>query len=71
MLLLAPISPAAQSMIEKSSAAPDHPTWSLDGLRLGAVQMAPALPGMMAFAVAIGATEARKGFALADALLMN
>jgi len=48
-----------------------HPTWSLDGLRLGAMLMAPALPGMMAFAIAIGATEARKGFAPIEAALMN
>ena len=33
--------------------------------------MAPALPGMMAFAIAIGATEARKGFAPIEAALMN
>jgi predicted branched-subunit amino acid permease len=48
-----------------------RPSWSLDGLRLGAAMMAPALPGMMAFAIAVGATEARKGFALAEAFLMN
>ena len=53
------------------SAVPDRPTWSLDGLRLGAMLMAPALPGMIAFAIAVGATEARKGFVLADAMLMN
>ena len=53
------------------SAVPDQPVWSLDGLRLGAALMAPALPGMMAFAVAVGATEARKGFSLAEAMLMN
>ena len=58
-------------MTENPSAVPDRPVWSLDGLRLGAVLMAPALPGMMAFAVAVGATEARKGFALADAMMMN
>jgi len=33
--------------------------------------MAPALPGMMAFAITIGATEARKGFAPIEAALMN
>jgi branched chain amino acid efflux pump len=47
------------------------PTWSLAGLRLGATLMAPALPGMIAFAIAVGATEARKGFGLIDSLLMN
>ena len=58
-------------MTRNQSAVSDHPVWSLDGLRLGATLMAPALPGMMAFAIAVGATEARKGFALAEALLMN
>lgn len=58
-------------MTRDRSAVFDHPVWSLDGLRLGTALMAPALPGMMAFAVAVGATEARKGFALAEALLMN
>jgi predicted branched-subunit amino acid permease len=58
-------------MTDNRSAASDRPVWSLDGLRLGAALMAPALPGMMAFAVAVGATEARKGFALAEAMLMN
>src|SRR5580704_9572351 len=58
-------------MAENPSAARDRPTWSLDGLRLGAVMMLPALPGMMAFAIAVGATEARKGFGLLDAILMN
>jgi predicted branched-subunit amino acid permease len=47
------------------------PTWSLAGLRLGVLLMLPALPGMAAFAVAVGATEARKGFAFLDAALMN
>jgi predicted branched-subunit amino acid permease len=58
-------------MTRKQSADPDRPFWSLDGLRLGAMLMAPALPGMMAFAVAVGATQARKGFTLIEAFLMN
>ena len=58
-------------MTQDRSAASRRPTWSLDGLRLGAMLMAPALPGMMAFAIAIGATEARKGFAPIEAALMN
>jgi predicted branched-subunit amino acid permease len=58
-------------MTRTQSAVSDRPVWSLDGLRLGAALMAPALPGMMAFAIAVGATEARKGFALAEAFLMN
>ena len=47
------------------------PTWSLDGLRLGIVLMLPALPGMVAFGAAVGATAARKGFGLLDTMLMN
>jgi predicted branched-subunit amino acid permease len=58
-------------MTHDRSAASRRPSWSLDGLRLGAMLMAPALPGMMAFAIAIGATEARKGFAPIEAALMN
>jgi predicted branched-subunit amino acid permease len=58
-------------MTDDRSAAYRRPSWSLDGLRLGAILMAPALPGMMAFAIAIGATEARKGFAPIEAALMN
>lgn len=49
----------------------DAPTWSLDGLRLGAILMLPALPGMIAFGIAVGATAARKGFGLVDSMLMN
>jgi predicted branched-subunit amino acid permease len=58
-------------MTDNRSDVSGQPVWSLDGLRLGAALMAPALPGMMAFAVAVGATEARKGFSLAEAMLMN
>ena len=47
------------------------PIWSLAGLRLGVRLMLPALPGMIAFALAVGATEARKGFGFVDAALMN
>ncbi len=47
------------------------PTCSFAGLRLGIMLMLPALPGMIAFAVAVGATEARKGFGALDAALMN
>jgi predicted branched-subunit amino acid permease len=47
------------------------PTWSLAGLRLGVRLMLPALPGMIAFALAVGATEARKGFGFLHAGLMN
>jgi len=48
-----------------------EPTWSLAGLRLGIRLMLPALPGMIAFAVAVGATEARRGFGFLHAALMN
>jgi predicted branched-subunit amino acid permease len=58
-------------MTEHPPAAATRPTWSLAGLRVGAFLLLPALPGMMAFGAAVGATEARKGFALLDALLMN
>src|SRR5215469_569264 len=58
-------------MTETRAARADGPTWSLAGLRLGAALLLPALPGMMAFAVAVGATEARKGFDALTSLLMN
>jgi branched chain amino acid efflux pump len=58
-------------MTDNPSAVSDRPAWSLDGLRLGAALMLPAMPGMMAFAIAIGATEARKGFVPIEAALMN
>jgi predicted branched-subunit amino acid permease len=47
------------------------PSWSLAGLRLGAMLALPALPGMIAFGMAVGATAARKGFSLVDSVLMN
>ncbi|HEY1542427.1 MAG TPA: AzlC family ABC transporter permease [Xanthobacteraceae bacterium] len=58
-------------MTDSRAARADRPTWSLAGLRLGASLLLPALPGMMAFAVAVGATEARKGFDALTSLLMN
>jgi predicted branched-subunit amino acid permease len=58
-------------MTENRSALVDRPTWSLAGLRLGAFLLLPSLPGMMAFGAVVGATEARKGFDLLTALLMN
>lgn len=45
--------------------------WSVDGLALGARMLLPVVPGMMAFAVAVGSTTAQKGFSFADCLLMN
>jgi predicted branched-subunit amino acid permease len=47
------------------------PSWSLAGLALGARLALPAAPGMIAFAIAVGATSARKGFSLVDTMLMN
>jgi predicted branched-subunit amino acid permease len=49
----------------------DKPYWSVAGLRLGAVLALPIVPGMIAFAIAVGATSARKGFGLLDSLLMS
>lgn len=52
---------------------PPHtaPQWSWTGLALGARLALPAMPGMIAFAIAVGATSARKGFTLVDTILMN
>jgi predicted branched-subunit amino acid permease len=47
------------------------PYWSAGGLALGARLALPALPGLIAFGLAVGATAARKGLGVADALLMN
>src|SRR4051794_12549761 len=49
----------------------DRPYWSWEGLTLGARLALPALPGLVAFGLAVGTTAARKGFGLFDALLMN
>jgi predicted branched-subunit amino acid permease len=70
LLLLAPL-PLCGPMTEAKAVLVDKPFWSLAGLRLGAWLLLPSLPGMMAFGAAVGATEARKGFDLAYALLMN
>ncbi|HEY2135031.1 MAG TPA: AzlC family ABC transporter permease [Xanthobacteraceae bacterium] len=58
-------------MTANESKVADTPTWSLDGLRLGAFLSLPCLPGMIAFGIAVGATAARKGFGLLDSILMN
>jgi predicted branched-subunit amino acid permease len=58
-------------MTEDRFDADARPFWSLAGLRLGTWLLLPSLPGMMTFGAAVGATEARKGFDLAHALLMN
>jgi predicted branched-subunit amino acid permease len=54
-----------------TTSRPAKPTWSLAGLRLGAVLALPALPGMIAFGLAIGATEACKRLGVLDSALMN
>jgi predicted branched-subunit amino acid permease len=47
------------------------PRWTLDAFREGAWQMLPLLPGLAAFGMAFGTVAARKGFSLADTLLMT
>jgi predicted branched-subunit amino acid permease len=56
-----------------NSSEPDsgRPYWSVEGLSLGARLALPAVPGLIAFGLAVGTTAARKGLALFDALLMN
>lgn len=49
----------------------DPPYWTPRGLRLGLMSVVPVMPGMLAFAIAVGATSARKGLSLADTVLMN
>jgi len=50
---------------------PSSPYWSFSGLALGAQQALPAIPGLVAFGLAVGTTAARKGLGLFDAVLMN
>jgi branched chain amino acid efflux pump len=64
-------SPAHPFMTPNRTARSDRPIWSLDGLRLGAALMLPAMPGMIAFGIAVGATAARKGFTLLESIVMN
>lgn len=45
--------------------------WTLEGFRQGAFQILPLMPGLFAFGLAFGTVAARKGFTLADALLMS
>jgi predicted branched-subunit amino acid permease len=56
------------------SESPPHTgtlTWSRGGLALGARLALPVLPGMLAFALAVGATAARKSLPFVDLVLMN
>ena len=56
-----------------NSSEPDsgRPYWSVEGLSLGARLALPAVPGLIAFGLAVGTTAASKGLGLFDALLMN
>lgn len=50
---------------------PTTPRWTLEGFRLGVLAAVPVLPGLAAFSMAFGILAARKGFTLAEALLMT
>ena len=50
---------------------PQRPSWSRAGFMLGVKLTLPILPGMIAFALACGATSARKGFSFIETLMMN
>src|SRR5664279_389928 len=50
---------------------PQVPRWTLEAFRFGALASLPVLPGLAAFSMAFGIVAARKGFTLADALLMT
>jgi predicted branched-subunit amino acid permease len=50
---------------------PRAPYWSMAGFQLGVRLALPLVPGMIAFAIAVGATAARKGFGFVDNLVMN
>ena len=45
--------------------------WTSEGFRLGALEILPLMPGLFAFGLAFGTVAARKGFTLADAMLMS
>jgi predicted branched-subunit amino acid permease len=50
---------------------PRAPYWSLAGLALGARLMLPLVPGMIAFAIAVGSTAAGAGLSFVESSLMN
>jgi predicted branched-subunit amino acid permease len=50
---------------------PEKPPWTAAAFMLGARMAIPAMPGMVAFGLAVGATAARKGLTLLDSILMN
>lgn len=47
------------------------PTWSLDGVRQGALAIIPALPGVALFGAAFGALAAERGLTTFEAVLMS
>jgi len=51
----------------KSSA----PYWSLEGVALGVRLMLPLVPGMIAFAIAVGSAAAGNGLSFVESTLMN
>ena len=55
----------------KENKNPSAPYWSLDGFWLGARLILPLIPGMIAFAIAIGSTAADKGLSFTESMLMN
>lgn len=50
---------------------PQSSHWTFAAFRHGALSMIPLLPGLAAFSMAFGTVAARKGFSLADTLLMT
>ncbi|MCC6947729.1 MAG: AzlC family ABC transporter permease [Bradyrhizobiaceae bacterium] len=56
-------------MIDRTQSS--APYWSLEGLVLGARLMLPLVPGMIAFAIAVGSTAAGKGLSFIESMLMN
>jgi predicted branched-subunit amino acid permease len=59
------------SMQSEASDGGPPPTWSLDGVRAGAVSIVPALPGVALFGAAFGALAAERGLTTLEAALMS
>jgi predicted branched-subunit amino acid permease len=59
------------SMQSEASDGGPAPTWSLDGVRAGAVGIVPALPGVALFGAAFGALAAERGLTTLEAVLMS
>jgi predicted branched-subunit amino acid permease len=59
------------SMQSEASDGGPTPTWSLDGVRAGAMTMVPALPGVALFGAAFGALAAERGLTTLEAVLMS